>query len=71
MPGAEAQARYRQRKQPVELANADCKEHRPLRRFRGRGLERARCQVGLVVRAHNLLTLLTLEKAMAAAKPSP
>jgi transposase len=71
MQGEEAQPLYRLRKQTVELANADWKEHRKLRRFSGRGLERARCQVGLVVLAHNLLTLLTLEKAKAAAKPSP
>ena len=62
---------YRLRRQTVELVNADWKEHRKLRRFSGRGLERARCQVGLVVLAHNLLTLLSLEKAKAAAKPSP
>ena len=71
MQGEEAQALYRLRKQTVELANADCKEHRKLRRFSGRGLEQARCQVGLVVLAHNLLTLLTLERAKGAAKPSP
>jgi|SRR5271165_78553 len=66
---------YRLRRQTVELVNADWKAHRQLRRFSGRGLERARCEVGLLVLAHNLLTLLKEEqKAKAAAdattKPS-
>jgi hypothetical protein len=46
----------------VELVNADWKEHRKLRRLSGRGLGRARCQVGLIVLTHNLLALLTEEK---------
>ena len=52
-----AQALYRLRGQTVELANADVKEHRKLRRFSGRGLKRARCQIGLMVLAHNLLVV--------------
>ena len=52
-----AQRLYRRRRETVELVNADWKAHRRLRRFSGRGLARARCQVGLVVLAHNLLTL--------------
>jgi hypothetical protein len=64
-----AQDLYRLRKQTVELVNADWKEHRQLRRFSGRGLARVRCQVGLVVLAHNLVTLLAeREKAKAAAR---
>jgi transposase len=62
----QAKALYRQRRQSVELVNADWKAHRGLRRFSGRGLTRVRCQVGLVVLAHNLVTLLT-EEARAAA----
>jgi transposase len=62
MDSAEAKALYQLRKQTVELVNADWKAHRKLRRFSGRGLKRARCQVGLLVLAHNLLTLLALEK---------
>ena len=38
----EAKAIYRQRGQTVELRFADAKTHRGLRRFSGRGLERAR-----------------------------
>jgi transposase len=62
MATAEAKALYRLRSQTVELVNADWKEHRKLRRFSGRGLTRVRCQVGLVVLAHNLVTLLSEEK---------
>jgi hypothetical protein len=36
----------------------DWKEHRRLRRFSGRGLARGCAQVGLMVLAHNSLTLL-------------
>ncbi len=68
MARPEAQTLYRPRKQTVELVNADWKEHRRLRRFSGRGLQRARCQVGLIVLAHNLVTLLA-EKAKAKAAP--
>lgn len=57
MGTAAAKELYRQRRQTVELVNADWKEHRQLRRFNGRGLVRARCQVGLLVLVHNLLTL--------------
>jgi transposase len=57
MSSAAAQALYKLRGQTVELVNADWKGHRQLRRFSGRGVERAECQVGLIVLAHNLLTL--------------
>jgi len=68
MGSDEAQALYKLRRQSVELVNADWKTHRKLRRFSGRGLVRVRCQVGLMVLAHNLLTLLHEEtKAKAAA----
>jgi transposase len=58
MATAEAKALYRLRGQNVELVNADWKQHRKLRRFSGRGLARVRCEVGLLVLAHNLITLL-------------
>jgi hypothetical protein len=74
MESEEAQQLYKLRRQTVELVNADWKTHRKLRRFSGRGLERVRGQVGLIVLAHNLLTLLKEEqKAQAtaeAAKPA-
>ena len=46
---------YKLRKQTVELGFADLKEHRALRRFPRRGLERARTHLGLIILAHNLL----------------
>ena len=70
METEEAKALYRLRSQTVELVNADWKEHRQLRRFSGRGLWRARIQVGLIVLAHNLRTLLSEENKVAATKPS-
>jgi transposase len=62
MTQPESQTLYRLRKQTVELVNADMKEHRKLRRFSGRGLTRARCEVGLMVLTHNLLTLVKEEQ---------
>jgi hypothetical protein len=54
------------------LVNADWKEHRQLRRMSGRGLARARGQVGLIVLAHNLVTLLSEEaKVPKAAAANP
>jgi hypothetical protein len=70
MQTAEAQALYRLRRQTVELVNADWKEHRQLRRLSGRGLARARCQVGVTVLAHNLVKLLS-EEAKAGAHKAP
>ena len=61
---------YRRRCQTVELVNADWKEHRKLRRLSGRGMARVRCQVGLIVLAHNLLTLLAEEAKAEAAGPT-
>jgi hypothetical protein len=66
MGSDEAKALYRLRRQTVELVNADWKAHRGLRRFSGRGLVRVRCQVGVLVLAHNPLTLLAEEKKAAA-----
>jgi hypothetical protein len=65
MARAEAKALYRQRGQHVELANADCKQHRKLRRFSGRGLVRVIAEVGLLVLAHNLVALSKITKAPA------
>jgi len=63
MASADGKELYRRRCQTVELVNADWKEHRKLRRFSGRGLARAQCQVGLLVLSHNLLTLMTQKNA--------
>lgn len=64
----EAKALYKKRKQTVELGFADVKEHRGLRRFPRRGLERARTHVGLLVLVHNLLTY---SEAIAAKQHEP
>ncbi len=57
METAEAKAVYRLRGQTIEWVFADFKEHRGLRRFSGRGLERVRTEIGWAVLAENLLTL--------------
>ena len=48
---------YKLRCQTIELGFADAREHRNLQRFSGRGIDRARRQIGLTVLAHNLVTL--------------
>jgi hypothetical protein len=62
MDRVEAKELYRRRCQTVALISADWKEHRKLRRFSGRGLARATCQIGLIVLAQNLLTIPAQEK---------
>lgn len=73
MKGEESKTLYRLRKQTVERLNADVKQHRGLRHLSGRGLRRARTQVGLVVLAHDLMTLdkLRRKKAESAANATP
>lgn len=58
MQTPEAKALYRLRRETVELANADFKEHRKIRRFSGRGLRRAEAEIGLLVLVNNLLVCL-------------
>jgi hypothetical protein len=55
MDTAEAKQLYKMRSRTVELNYADLKEHRGLRRFHGRGLQRAKAEAGSLVLAHNLL----------------
>lgn len=62
MQTEEAKQLYKLRKQTVELANADMKEHRGLRRLSGRGLKSAHGQVGLIVLAHDLVALHGLHR---------
>ena len=71
MATPEAKALYRLRGQNVELVNADWKEHRKLRRFSGRGRQRAHGEVGLMVVAHNLLTLVSEGPKHAPARAAP
>ena len=65
MATEEAKALYRLRRQRVELRYADAKQHRQLRQFSGRGLQRAQTEAGLTVLAHNLVTLDRLCRAAA------
>jgi transposase len=60
MQSDDAKALYRLRCRTAELGFADTKQHRGLRRVGGRGLARARTEVGLVVLAHNALAVLRL-----------
>jgi transposase len=55
MQTAAAQQLYKLRNRTVELNFADLKEHRGLRRFHGRGLDRVMAEVGSLVLTHNLL----------------
>jgi transposase len=68
MATEQGKAAYKKRKQTVELAFADQKEHRGLRRFRSRGRRRAECQVGLLVLVHNGLIVV---KALSQAEQPP
>jgi hypothetical protein len=69
METPEAKAIYRKRSRTVELRFADTKEHRGLRRFSGRGLERVRIEVGLCVLVHNLLAVRAISQRKAAEAP--
>jgi hypothetical protein len=66
MQTPEAKAIYRQRGRTIELRFADTKAHRGLRRFSGRGLERVRIEVGLLVLSHNLLVVQAAGRRKAA-----
>jgi hypothetical protein len=70
LQSAEAKALYRQRAQTVELAFAERKEQRSLRRLTGRGLQHAEAQIGAFVLGHNLLTLLRKANGHEAASSS-
>jgi len=51
---------YRQRSKLVERCFGDAKQNRGLRKLHGRGLARAKAEVGLMVIAHTILTLDSL-----------
>ncbi len=69
METPETKAIYRKRCRTVELRFADTKEHRDLRRFSGRGLERVGIEAGLYVLAHNLLAVRAIRQRKAAEGP--
>ncbi len=68
-----AQQIYKLRAQTVELGNADLKEHRGLRIFRGFGSKRARAQAGLIILASNGLKIVSALQRRRTAEhpPSP
>ena len=70
MATGEAPWLYRLRKQTIELRYADVKQHRKLRRFNGRGLRRARTQLGLLVLCHNGRTLVQAQSTSTNPAPS-
>ncbi len=61
----DAKADYKQRSAVIERAFADTKQNRAFRRFHGRGLARAKVQVGLVALAQNILAANRLRKIRA------
>lgn len=63
MQTPEAKQLYKQRSSVIERAFADLKSHRNLRRFHGRGRDRAHAEIGLIVMVTNLLTLRRLHRA--------
>lgn len=58
----DVKAIYRKRSQTIERSFADAKAHRSFGKFHGRGLSRARAEVGLLVLAQNLLNLERLRR---------
>jgi SRSO17 transposase len=64
MATPEAKELRKLRGQVIERSFGDAKQHRNLRKLHGRGLHRAKAEVGLVVLAQNALMLHRLrEKA--------
>lgn len=70
METREAKTLYRLRAQTVELAFAELKEHRSLRRLTARGLQHAKAQVAAFVLSHNLLTFFRMAKGQKDASSS-
>lgn len=62
MKTAEAKELYKLRGQVIERAFADVKQHRKARRFHGRGIARAKTELGLMVLAQNFLSIMRLRK---------
>jgi transposase len=68
MKTPQGEAKRKRRGQVIERAFADAKEHRALRKLHGRGLERARAEVGLVVLAQTALAIQRLRESRANAE---
>jgi transposase len=67
MATPEAQAQSKRRGEVVERAFADAKQHRGLRKLHGRGIHRARAEVGLVILAQTAQTIHRLRETRAKA----
>jgi hypothetical protein len=65
MSTPEAKEAKRLRGSVIERCFGDAKQHRNLRRFHGRGLERVKAEIGLLVLAQTALTLARLRKEAA------
>jgi transposase len=68
MKTADGQAHRQRRGQIIERHFGDAKEHRHLRRLHGRGIHRARAEIGLVVLAQTALAIKKLREARATAQ---
>ena len=67
MATPEAQAQSKRRGEVVERAFADAKQHRGLRKLHGRGIDRARAEVGLIILAQTMQTIHRLRETRAKA----
>jgi hypothetical protein len=65
MSTPEAKEAKRLRGSVIERPFGDAKQHRNLRRLHGRGLERVKAEIGLVVLAQTALTLARLRRKAA------
>jgi Transposase DDE domain len=68
MKTPEGETKRKRRGQVIERAFADAKEHRDLRKLHGRGLQRARAEVGLVVLAQTAMAIQRLRENRANAE---
>lgn len=71
MSTAEAKVIKRHRGAVIERCFGDAKEHRNLHRLHGRGLKKARVEVGLIVLVQTAMTLARLRKNDANARENP
>ena len=67
MATPEAQVQSKRRGEVIERAFADAKQHRGLRKHHGRGIHRARAEVGLVILAQTAQTIHRLRETRAKA----
>jgi transposase len=71
MKTEEAKAANRLRGSVIERCFGDAKQHRDLRRLHGRGLKKAKAEIGLVILVQTALTLARLRKKVANPRKNP